>query len=469
MYKKGATLTLSIEKLAFGGLGVARDNDFVWFVERGIPGQTVEAKITAVKRSYGKAYVTSVLSPSPFQVKPRCPVFGICGGCQLQHLQYTKQAEEKTRQIVELIERIGKFNTAGVRPCIPCENIYGYRNKMEFSFSPRPWLYEANQDKPENFALGLHVPRRYDKVLDLDDCPLMTESANSIFRSIKNKILITDIPCYDVVTHQGFWRNLVIRQGINTGQTMINLITSDQHVEQRSETIAAIAQNVLKNHPDITTFIHSVNSNVADVATGTIAQLFKGSGKIQEQIHDRLFEISPGAFFQTNTLQTEVLFNTIRDMAGLTGSETVYDLYCGTGAIGICLANQARKVLGIEIIKDAVENGRINLELNKLDNMHFVLADMKDVMTDIHSFVTQYGMPDLVILDPPRGGTHPKSVKGLLNLMPPKIVYVSCNPAILARDIEILCKEHYTIKAIQPVDMFPHTKHIEVVTLFEKK
>jgi len=469
-YKKGDILKLSIEELAFGGVGVARDNDFVWFVEQGIPGQTVEAKIKAVKKNYGKSYVVNVLSDSPYQVEPECSMFGICGGCQFQNLDYEKQIEEKTRQIRELIERIGKFKKADVKPCIPAKNIYGYRNKMEFSFSSRPWiLQDEDSPKQENFALGLHAPRRFDKVIDLDGCPIMSETANKVFLSVKQEVLLSDIPPYDVITHSGFWRNLVIRQGMNTKELLINVITSSQDIEKYSDKVNGIADTILKKHPEITTFIHSINNNVADVALGKAKTVYTGNGKITEKINGKVFEISPNSFFQTNTFQTEILFKTIEELSGLTGKEIVYDLYCGTGAIGISIADKAKLVLGIEVVKDAVDNGARNVELNKLSNVHFVLADMKDAMAQIYKFVDHYGMADVVILDPPRAGTHPKSIKGLLNLLPQRIVYVSCNPAILARDIELLCAKHYNLSVVQPVDMFPHTKHVEVVALFERK
>ncbi|MCD6115957.1 23S rRNA (uracil(1939)-C(5))-methyltransferase RlmD [bacterium] len=469
-YKKGETLKLFIEELAFGGQGVARDNDFVWFVEHGIPGQTVEAKIKSIKKNYGKSYVVNVLSDSPFQVEPECPMFGICGGCQFQNLDYDKQIEEKTRQIQELIERIGKFKEADVKSCIPAKKIYGYRNKMEFSFSARPWkLPDKEYSNQDSIALGLHAPRRFDRVIDLEGCPIMSETANKVFMSLKQEVLLSKFPAYDVITHAGFWRTLAIRQGMNTEQLMINLITSSEDIKNRENEVRKTAEAVLKMHPEITTFIHSINDNVADIALGKTKTIFSGNGKITEEINRKIFEISPNSFFQTNTFQAEILFKIIKELSGLTGNEIVYDLYCGTGAIGISIADNAKLVLGIEIVKDAVDNGAINVELNKLSNVHFVLADMRDAMGQIHKFVDHYGMADVVIMDPPRAGTHPKSIKGLLNLYPEKIVYVSCNPAILARDIEILCAKHYNLTTVQPVDMFPHTKHVEVVALFEKK
>ncbi|RKY76200.1 23S rRNA (uracil(1939)-C(5))-methyltransferase RlmD [candidate division KSB1 bacterium] len=468
-YKKGDILTLSVDALAFGGYGVARDNDFVWFVEKGIPGQKVEARITSVKKNYGKSYVTEVISKSPYQVEPKCAMFGICGGCQLQHLDYNKQTEEKGRQVKELIERIGKFNNVDIKECIPAKVVYGYRNKMEFSFSSRPWIRHGSEKEIPDFALGLHAPRRFDKIIDLENCPLISDTANTVFLSIKNEVINSGLAPYDAVTHKGFWRNLVIRQGFNTDELMINIVTTSQDLENNKNTVTQIFDKIALQQSKITTLIHSINDGVADIATGNIKKIYKGSGKITEKINNRIFEISPNSFFQTNTMQTEMLFDVIKKLAGLSGSQTVYDLYCGTGAIGICLADTANQVLGIEIVRDAVENGARNVELNNLDNVYFVLADMKEAMSDIYKVVDKYGMADVVILDPPRGGTHPKSVKGLLNLLPEKIVYVSCNPAILARDIEILCKDHYDLKVVQPVDMFPHTKHIEVVALFQKK
>jgi len=463
--KNREPLELQIERLAFGARGVARKDDFVWFVDRAIPGQKVLAKPRRTRKSYGEAYVIEVLEPSPFQVEPPCPYFGVCGGCQLQHLDYEKQIQAKTEQIQDILQRLGGISDVKVKDCIPCESTYGYRNKMEFTFSDRRWVFDDEPpDVPKNFALGLHVPRRYDKVINIDECHLQSEICNRILRATKTLIKETGLPPYNIKNHQGFYRFLVIREGKNTGEILLNLITSGQFEEGQNE-VGKLAEKLLKKHPELTTFIHSISDKQAQIAFGDSEQILLGSGKIQDKIGDRVYEISPNAFFQTNTKQTEILFKTICKLADLKGDEIVHDLYCGTGAIGIYLANKVKKVWGIEMIADAIENAKRNVELNGLTNLEFILADMKDALRDIRDLAMNVESPDVVILDPPRGGTHPKTIKHLLNLGSPKIVYVSCNPAILARDLQILCEKQYKLMDVQPVDMFPHTGHIETVTL----
>jgi 23S rRNA (uracil1939-C5)-methyltransferase len=465
-FRKGHSLELFIDDLSFGARGVARLDDFVWFVEHGIPGQKVRARVRRVKQSYGEAFIEEVLEPSPHQVDPPCPYFGICGGCQLQHLSYDVQVQAKTRQVKEILERIGGLEKLEVRPTLAAERIYGYRNKMEFTFSVHRWLTEEETpNKPREFALGLHVPKRFDKVLDIDACPLQSELANKVLRTAKDLILQTGLKPYNIKSHAGFYRFLVIREGKNTGDIMLNFITSGQDHQKGKEAIDWIVHKLFWRHPEVTTVLHSTTDKKAQVALGESERLILGIGKITERIGDRIFEISPGAFFQTNTHQAQRLFETIAELANFQGDEIVYDLYCGTGAIGICIADRVKKVLGIEVIPSAIKDAKRNIELNGLSNVEFVLADMKDALGESSTIIQTYGSPDVVMLDPPRGGTHPKTAKGLLNLAPPKILYVSCNPAILARDLQVLCENTYTQKIIQPVDMFPHTGHIEVVAL----
>ncbi len=469
-FKRGNSLELFIEGLAFGARGVARVENFVWFVERAIPGQKVIARIKRVRKSYGEAVLEKVIEPSPYQVEPTCPYFGVCGGCQLQHLKYDIQVKTKTRQIQEILERIGNFKNIKVRPTIPADEIYGYRNKMEFTFSDRRWITEnESEEKPKNFALGLHVPGRFDKVLDIDGCLLQSEISNKVFQTVKSLVIETGLPAYNIKNHTGFWRFLVIREGKNTGDLMLNIITTSQEGKKGNKALDWIVHKLFWQHPEITTVIHSISDKKSQVAIGESERLLLGMGKIVEKVGERSFEISPTAFFQTNTFQTQRLFDTIIELAEFQENQNVWDLYCGTGAIGIYIADRAKHVLGIEIIEFAIENGKKNLELNNLNNVDFILADMKEALYGSDFLIREYGVPDVVIIDPPRGGTHPKTVESLAELAPPKIIYVSCNPPILARDLQILCKDIYTLKAVQPVDMFPHTGHIETVVLLEKK
>jgi len=469
VFKKGDVIELHVDDLAFGARGIARLDDFVWFVERGIPGQKVSAKVRKMHRSYGEAYVEEVLEPSPHQVEPPCPYFGVCGGCQLQHLDYTKQVEIKRKQIKDILERVGGLKDVDVLPVVSAETLYGYRNKMEFTFSDRRWVVNGEEPgKRNDFALGFHVRGNFEKVLDIDGCLLQPEECNKIFRSVKELVLELGMRPYNIRSHRGFWRFLVIRSGFNTGEIMLNIVISSQEGERGDKAIDWIVHKLFWRHPEITTIIHSISDKKAQVAFGESERLMLGMGKITEKVGDKVYEISPSAFFQTNTSQTEKLFNAIVKLAEFKGDEIVYDLYSGTGAIGIFIADRVKMVLGIEVVESAVKDAKRNLELNNLKNVRFEMADIKEALKEPFILISRYGVPDVVILDPPRGGTHPKSIKGVLNLAPKKIVYVSCNPAILARDLEILARAPYRLKAVQPVDMFPHTGHIEVVTLLEK-
>ena len=467
--QKRDLLELTIHDLAFGARGLARQDDFVWFIDRGIPGQRVKARVKRVRKRYGEARIEEVLTPSPHQVDPPCPHFGTCGGCQLQHLAYDIQVQAKTQQVQDILERIGGLKNVSVNPTIPAQTIYGYRNKMEFSFSARRWIPEGEPpDQPRDFALGLHVPGRYDKVLDIHTCLLQSETCNGILRDVRRLARESGLKPYDEKTHTGFWRFLVLREGKNTGEIMLNLVTSGQESDRGTQAVDRIGRELLRLHPCITTLLHSTTDRKAQVAFGESERIIHGPGKIREKIGDRVFQISPNAFFQTNTHQAQCLFETLADLARFRGDETVYDLYCGTGAIGIVVAHRVGQVVGIEVIPSAIEDARLNARLNQIANMAFVTADMKNALEDADALTEKFGAPDTVILDPPRGGTHPKTVAHLLKLAAPKIVYVSCNPTVLARDLQTLCETTYTLQAVQPVDMFPHTGHIEVVLLLVK-
>ena len=468
--KKGDLIELPVEGLAFGARGIARQNDFVWFVERGIPGQRVKAKIQRMRKQYGEAYVVEVVHPSPHQVDPPCPYFGVCGGCQLQHLDYDIQVLAKKDQIEEILRRIGGLSNITVSSTLPSDKLYGYRNKMEFSFSNRRWLLpNETDDRPIDFALGLHVPRRFDKVLDIDACLLQSEAANGVYRTIKALAYQSRLPAYDIRAHAGFWRFLVIREGKQTGHLMVILITTTEEEKNGLTALDRIAETIQEAHPEVTTMIHGMTDRKSQVAFSEEKRLLFGKGKIEEKVGIHKFEISPDAFFQTNTLQTERLFKIISRLADLRGKETVYDLYCGTGAIGVSIAEKAKTVLGIEAIPSAIEDGKRNAALNRLSNMRFIQADMRDALQNPGPVFEKYGNPDIVILDPPRGGTHPKTVEHLLGLASPRLIYVSCNPSILARDLRILCAADYTLDVVQPVDMFPHTGHIEVVASLKRR
>jgi len=463
--RRGDIVELAVTGLVYGGRGIARTDDFVWFVEKALPGQTVKARVIKRKKNFGEAYTVEVISPSQHEVEAPCVVFGTCGGCKLQNFAYKEQVKAKVGQVEDLVRRVGGLDEFKLLPAIPAVDIYYYRNKMEFSFGDFPWLIEGREDRPTEFALGLHVPRRFDRVLDLDACIIQSKRAGLIFNTIRQLTLDSGLPPYHLRDHHGFWRFLVMREGINTGDILVNLITSSQLGEKGQLAVDNINDILLEKHPEITTLIHGISDKVAQVAFTDSERILKGNGKITEIISGKKFEISPNAFFQTNSLQTEKLFQVIADLGDFKGTEVLYDLYCGTGAIGIFLADRVKNVLGIEVIEEAVKDARQNAKLNNLDNIEFIMADMKDAITNKEELTRIFGAPDVVILDPPRGGTHPKTVKNLLEMAAPRIIYVSCNPSILARDLDILCENMYELKSLQPVDMFPHTAHIETVAL----
>ena len=468
-YRKKQVIPLEIADLAFGGRGLARENDYVWFVDGGIPGQKVLARIYHIRKQYGEARAVEVVRPSPHQTDPACPYFGVCGGCQLQHLQYKVQVEHKSRQVKDILKRLGGFQEVEMLPTILASEIYGYRNKMEFTFSDQRWIPEGDiSDKPSDFALGLHVPGRFDKVLDLDFCPLQSDKSNRVFGTLQNLVREFGLPAYGARTHTGIWRFLILREGKNTGDLMVHWITSGQERKRVEGIVDGMTRKLLELHPEITCVSHGISDRLAQIATGETERILHGPGRIREKIGDRIFEISSGAFFQTNTLQAEGLFDTVIRLAGFTGKERVYDLYCGTGAISLCIADQVGEVVGIESVESAVADAERNAELNEISNVEFIAGDMNNALQD-PAFKQRLGTPDVVILDPPRGGTHPNTISGLLDLDSPKIVYVSCNPPVLARDLKILCERMYAIRIVQPVDMFPHTGHIEVVAVREKR
>lgn len=470
MLKYGETLKLQIQDLAYGGRGVARHGDYVIFVEGGLPGQEVTAKITKRKKNHAEARIIDTITPSPDQVEAPCPYFGTCGGCKWQHLEYSAQLKAKQKQVKDLLERVGQLKNIEVQSVIPADEIYSYRNKMDFTFSNLRWIMDNEpQDVKKDFALGLHVPGRFDKVLNIDHCLLQSEKHNQLLKACHTWVENHTLKPYNQKGHTGFWRFLVLREGFHTNQSMLNLMTSSQFDNKEIIQLDQFIQHLEHHNLPIHSLLHSITDRLSDVSFGDSEEVIQGNYTIQEKLGHCVFEISPNAFFQTNTKQAEKLFQTIVDLADFNGSETLYDLYCGTGAIGIFIGDKVKKTIGIEVIETAIKDAEKNAELNHLKNIQFVLADMKDALKETEAIIELHGQPDAIILDPPRGGTHPKTIKHLLELNAHKIIYVSCNPSILARDLNILCETEYKIEAVQPVDMFPHTPHIEVVTVLKKK
>ncbi len=471
--KKGSEIELTIDSLAFGAEGVGKVGEFVVFVRGGLPGQTVRARVTRKRKSHAQARILEVISPSPHQIAPRCSHFEDCGGCSLQNLQYDKQLSEKHRQVVDVLQRLGGFEKPEVLPPLPSPDIFFYRNKMEFTFGRKRWLSRAEIDSGEkvggrDFALGLHVPGRYDRILQLQACYLQSEQSDRIRQVVYEFTSRSGLQPYSTEDHRGFWRFLVVREGKNTGECLVNLVTAEAGEPERAA-VAALAEKLIAAVPEVTTVVHTINRLKAQVATGQEAHVLHGPGYIHDKLDEFTYRISAASFFQTNTRGAEVLYREVRAFAELTGSERVYDLYCGAGTIGIYLSPMAGRVVGIELIPEAIADAEINARLNQAENCTFLCGDLKDTLAQMAADEASLPAPDVVVLDPPRAGLHPQVVNQVVGLAPQRIVYVSCNPATFARDARMFADSGFELVKIRPVDMFPHTAHIELVTLFVKK
>jgi 23S rRNA (uracil1939-C5)-methyltransferase len=469
-FKKGKELELEVERLTFGGKGLARVDGFVVFLERTLPGQRVLARISRKKPSYAEAKVLKILEESPLAVEPRCSHFGTCGGCLWQNLPYHVQLEVKRDLVRECLAHLADIQEDLVLPTLASPGEYFYRNKMEFSFSNRRWLgpdelSTLNPGKPRDFALGLHVLGLYDKVLDVDECHLQNPSAVPILGEVRRFALASGLPPYNTKTHSGFWRFLVIRDSKVHGSILVEVITAPHR--DGASLVARLGAVLQDRFPDVTTVVHGVSAKKAQIASADSRDLLFGPGYIEEHVGDLRFRISPGSFFQTNTQAARILMDQVAEAVGNGETRVVWDLYCGTGALALRLAKTAARVIGFEIVPEAIADAHVNAGLNGVDNCEFVLGDMRTLLARSESLVDRYGSPGVVVTDPPRAGMHPVVVQRLAELGPPRIVYVSCNPATLARDLKILL-ERYRPLRIQPVDLFPHTAHIEAVAVLEK-
>lgn len=459
--KKGQEIELTVTDLAFGGRGLARIDGLAVFVDQTVPGDRVVARIIRKKKRHAEARVVSFIDLSPDRVQPPCPYSGTCGGCKWQFLDYEKQLEYKRRHVSESVAHIAMLTDVVVHPVIPSDLQFGYRNKMEFSCADRRWLLpEELGDKAvdKGFALGLHVPGTFSKVLDIKRCLLQPDLGNTILGQVREFIRTSDLPVYGLRSHEGFWRFLVVRHSVAFDQWMVNLVTSAEN----HSVIESLAGRLMEAHPDIVSVVNNITSRHSGVAVGEYEIPVFGHTFLRERIGHLEFDISANSFFQTNTRSARRLFETVRVYAELSGGERVVDLYCGTGTISIFLADSARRVTGLEIAASAIEDARKNALKNGIDNCEFISGDIKELLnrTDIRA--------DTMIIDPPRAGMHKDVVRRILDMTPDKIVYVSCNPATLARDLEMI-KDAYTVEEIQPVDMFPHTFHIESVARIVRK
>ena len=486
--KKGDIVELQIEKYAFEGKGIAKvsksellglksdepnEKNYVVFVNGSYPGDIVKARLLKIKNSYAEAITLEVLSPSKERTEARCKYFGVCGGCKQQDLNYISQVKYKQQQVVEIFNKLGGFSDlptgkAGfeVEAIIPSENVFYYRNKMEFSFGDRRWLTKSELNIEmidKDFALGLHIPRIFDKVLDVDECFLQSETSNTILNFTRKYFKDKNTSVYSTKTHVGYLRNLVIKQSQKTNDLMVNLVTS----EENDELINDYCNLLLNEVPKVSTIINNISKKKAAIAIGDYEKVYFGSGFIYDEIGKYKFRISANSFFQTNTLQAEKLYQTAMDFAELAGNEIVYDLYSGAGTIAIYVSAKAKQVFAFESVESSIEDAKVNAQLNGTSNVQFFNADLyKSFLPIVEK--NKIPNPDVIIIDPPRSGMHENTVNDVVKLSPQKIVYVSCNPATQVRDIRLMVDAGYKLVKIRPVDMFPHTYHIENVALLIK-
>lgn len=459
--RKGDHIELDISHTGFGGRGIAKIDGFTIFVDQAIPGDRVMAVIVKKKKNHAEARIREVLTPSVFRTTPPCPYSGFCGGCTWQFLRYEKQLEYKRLHVDEALRHIGGLDDVDVMPTLPSEAVFAYRNKMEFSCSDRRWVLPAQLDDEtiaRDFALGLHVPGTFDKVLDIDACLLQPGRGNEILRFVKAYMKDSGLPAYGLRSHEGFWRFLIVRHSITDDQWLVNIVTSSES----EAVLEPLAHDLVRTFPDIGAVVNNVTSRKSGVAVGEREIPLAGRMHLEERLGPHRFMISANSFFQTNTRGAVKLYDTVKEFADLTGKEHVLDLYSGTGTIPVWLSDAAASITGIEIVEAAVADAKRNCEHNRISNCNFILGDMRTVLPGIME------KPDILIIDPPRTGMHPDVVKQVLALDVPRIVYVSCNPATLARDAGLM-RDAYHVSRVQPVDMFPHTYHIESVACFQRR
>ncbi len=462
--RRGEEIELTLDKFADRGKSLTRVGGYVVFVAGAVPGDRVRAKVFKRKKSFAEARLLEVLEPSPLRTEPRCEYFDSCGGCKWQHVQYDAQLEMKRQAVADALVHQGGFDLDAlgidVRPTIGSAETYYYRNKMEFTFASKRWLTDweiaTGEELDKDFALGLHVPGRFDKVLDLKACYLQSEWSARLVNSIRAFAKENEWEPWDIRNHTGYLRHLVIRTPEHTDENMVVLVTSKENPKRMS----LFAEFLRRDFPEVTTLVNTINSTLAQTAFGEKMIAVFGPGVVHDKLGPYTFEIAANAFFQTNTKQAETLYDVAAEFANFKPDDLVYDLYCGAGTISLFIADRVNRVVGVELIEEAVANAKANAKANAVENCTFVAGDMLKLLA--REFVEEHGRPDVLIVDPPRAGMHPKVVKQIKKLKPERLVYVSCNPQTQARDLEQL-GDAYRIEAVQPVDLFPHTHHVENV------
>jgi len=459
---------VTISDVAAEGKALAKVNDLVVFVPYVVPGDVVDLQVKRKKNHYAEAVAVKFYEKSPLRVEPFCQHYGVCGGCKWQCLSYEEQIKYKQKQVFDNLTRIGKIELPEFMPILGSKKTVFYRNKLEFTFSNKRWLTEdeVKQDvKYEQMnAVGFHIPGAFDKVLAIDKCWLQDDISNRIRNAIRDYAYEHDYAFFNLRTQEGMLRNMMVRTS-STGELMVLLqckITNEGELAKMKE----LLQYVADSFPEITSLLYVINNKCNDTIGDLDVEVFKGKDHIFEVMENLRFKIGPKSFYQTNSEQAYELYKVARTFAGLTGEELVYDLYTGTGTIANFVARQAKKVVGIEYVPEAIEDAKVNSEINGITNTLFYAGDMKDILTQ--DFINEHGHPDVIITDPPRAGMHNDVIDVILFAEPKRIVYVSCNPATQARDLQLLDVK-YKVTAVQPVDMFPHTHHVENVVLLEKR
>lgn len=459
---------VTIAACAAEGKALARVDDKVVFVPFVVPGDVVDLQVKKKKKSYMEAVAVKLHAASPLRTQPMCSHYGVCGGCKWQCLRYEEQLKAKQQQVYDCLHRIGKVELPDFEPILGSAKIYGYRNKLEFGFSNKRWLTEEEVRQDVKYevmdAVGFHITGAFDKILDIEECMLMDPINNLIRNDIRQYALSHGLEFYDLRQNSGLLRSLMIRTS-NTGELMF-LVQFRIDTPEQQKQADDLMLHLSESFPQITSLLYVDNHKANDTFGDQEIHVVKGKDYIYEQMGDLRFKVGPKSFYQTNTEQAYELYKVVRTFAGLTGSELVYDLYTGTGTIANFVARQAQKVIGIEYVPEAIDDAKVNSEINKIDNTLFYAGDMKDLLN--REFIEAHGRPDVIITDPPRAGMHQDVIDAILFAAPQKIVYVSCNPATQARDLQLL-DAAYKVEKVQPVDMFPHTQHVENVVLLVRK
>ena len=468
MRKKHKNVVLQqvlVEDYAAEGKSLARVDGKVIFIENAIPGDVVDIRLSKSKKDWAEGFVTAWHGYSPDRIAPFCSHFGVCGGCRWQMLPYSKQLEYKQKQVVDNLKRIGKVSLPPIQPILGAEQSTRYRNKIEYTFSSRRFLLPGELHNPditsEQNVAGFHARGLFDKVVDIQTCHLQEEPTNQLRLAVRDFALSRHLSFYDIKSHQGWLRTMQVRI-CTTGEVMVNIVFGHEDESARKD----LQEHLLRQFPRLTTLLYTINPKWNDSITDLEPRIVHGKGYVIERLEDFQFKVGPKSFFQTNTRQGERLYQVTREFAELTGSQTVYDLYCGTGSIGIFVSRQAARVIGVEVIPEAIGDARENAELNGIGHARFFAGDVAEICND--GFFSAEGRPDVIITDPPRAGMHEKLVRKILDMEAPTVVYVSCNPATQARDLQLL-DEKYAVTRVQPVDMFPHTHHIENIVQLKKR